>query len=223
MSFNEQEILAKLQDPSTRRRAFAEVVNQYSETLYWQIRRMVVDHEDANDVLQNTLVKAWTSIGSFRGEAKLSTWLFRIAYHESLTFLEHKKQNKERTVEEKYELVVKVLGGQSIKTTAIEAGISRGLLYQWVKRYRIEGYEGLATMKKGRPPKEAPMKKKELPAELTPSEREEMIRLRAENEYLRAENAVIKKEIALREERWAAQLKARKQCSSKNSGKKDIP
>lgn len=93
MSFNEQEILAKLQDPSTQRRAFAEVVNQYSETLYWQIRRMVVDHEDANDVLQNTLVKAWTSIGSFRGEAKLSTWLFRIAYHESLTFLEHKKQN----------------------------------------------------------------------------------------------------------------------------------
>lgn len=93
MSFNEQEILSKLQDPSTQRRAFAEVVNQYSETLYWQIRRMVVDHEDANDVLQNTLVKAWTSIGSFRGEAKLSTWLFRIAYHESLTFLEHKKQN----------------------------------------------------------------------------------------------------------------------------------
>lgn len=93
MSFHEQEILAKLQDPSTRRRAFAEVVNQYSETLYWQIRRMVIDHEDANDVLQNTLVKAWTSIGSFRGEAKLSTWLFRIAYHESLTFLEHKKQN----------------------------------------------------------------------------------------------------------------------------------
>lgn len=93
MSFHEQEILAKLQDPSTQRRAFAEVVNQYSETLYWQIRRMVVDHEDANDVLQNTLVKAWTSIGSFRGEAKLSTWLFRIAYHESLTFLEHKKQN----------------------------------------------------------------------------------------------------------------------------------
>ena len=84
------------------------------------------------------------------------------------------------------------------------------------------GYNGLAAMKKGRPTKEAPMRKKELPAELTPSEREEMIRLRAENEYLRAENAVIKKEIALREERWAAQLKARKQRSSKNSEKKDI-
>ena len=148
---------------------------------------------------------------------------YRIEEAEGAEALAHKSQNKVWTVEEKYELVVKVLAGQSNKSVAIEAGISQGLLYQWVKRYRIEGYEGLAAMKKGRPPKEAPMKKKELPAELTPSEREEMIRLRAENEYLRAENAVIKKEIALREERWAAQLKARKQCSSKNSGKKDIP
>lgn len=67
------------------------------------------------------------------------------------------------------------------------------------------------------------MKKKIEPAELTPSEREEMIRLRAENERLRAENAVIKKEIALREEGWAAQLKAKKQRSSRNSVKKDMP
>ena len=147
---------------------------------------------------------------------------YRIEEAAGAEALRHKNQNKAWTAEEKYELVVKVLSGQSYESTAIEAGIGSGLLYQWVKRYRIEGYEGLAAMKKGRPRKEAPMRKKELPAELTPSEREEMIRLRAENEYLRAENAVIKKAIALREERWAAQLKARKQCSSKNSGKKDI-
>ena len=67
------------------------------------------------------------------------------------------------------------------------------------------------------------MKKKELPAELTPSEREEMIRLRAENEYLRAENEVIKKEIALRHAKWDEELKAKKQRSSRNSGKKDTP
>ena len=67
------------------------------------------------------------------------------------------------------------------------------------------------------------MKKKELPAELTPSEREEMIRLKAEIEYLRAENEVIKKRIALRRERWDEELKARKQRSSKNSEKKDMP
>ena len=71
-------------------------------------------------------------------------------------------------------------------------------------------------------PKEPDMKKNVVPAELTPSEREEMIRLRAENERMRAEIAVIKKEIALREERYAAQLKAKKQRSSKNSVKKDI-
>ena len=136
--------------------------------------------------------------------------------------LRHKKQNKIWTAEERYELVAKVLAGQSIKSVSISAGISPGLLYQWVQKYKMRGYEGLAAMKIGRPSKESSMKKKEQPAELTPSEREEMIRLKAENEYLRAENAVIKKEIALREEKRAAQLKARKQRSSKNSAKKDI-
>ena len=87
----------------------------------------------------------------------------------------------------------------------------------------MKGYEGLASQRKGRPPKEPDLKKKVIPAELTPSEREEMIRLRAENERMRAEIAVIKKEIALREECYAAQLKAKKQRSSRNSVKKDIP
>ena len=137
--------------------------------------------------------------------------------------LQHKNQNKEWTAEQRYELVAQVLAGKSIGETAISAGIDSGQLHQWVKRYKIEGYQGLTTLRKGRPPKEPQMKKKIEPAELTPSEREEMIRLRAENERLRAENAVIKKEIALREERWAAQLKAKKQRSSKNSVKKDMP
>ena len=94
-------------------------------------------------------------------------------------------------------------------------------LYQWVRCYKIKGYQGLVEQRKGRPPKEPDMKKQIVPAELTPSEREEMIRLRAENERLRAEIAVVKKEIALREERCAAQLKAKKLRSSKNSAKKD--
>lgn len=135
--------------------------------------------------------------------------------------LQHKKQNKIRSAEEKYELVAKVLAGNSIRGIAISAGISSGLLYQWVKCYKIKGYQGLASQQKGRPPKEPDMKKKVVPAELTPSEREEIIRLRAENEYLRTENEVIKKEIALREEKCAAQLKAKKLRSSKNSAKKD--
>ena len=137
--------------------------------------------------------------------------------------LQHRKQNRAWTAEEKYEYVAKVIAGESYKEVAIIAGIECSLLYQWVRRYKIEGYEGLVAQRKGRPPKEPDMKKKDIPAELTPSEREEMVRLRAENERMRAEIAVIKKEIALREERYAAQLKAKKQRSSKNSVKKDIP
>ena len=121
----------------------------------------------------------------------------------------------------KYELVAKVLAGASCRETAISVGINNGLLYQWVRYYRMKGYQGLAAQRKGRPPKEPQMKKKIEPAKLTPSEREEMIRLRAENERLRAEIAIVKKEIALREERCAAQLKAKKLRSSKNSAKKD--
>ena len=136
--------------------------------------------------------------------------------------LRHKNQDKVWTAEEKYKLVAKVLAGASNTEIATAAGINAGLLYQWVRCYKMKGYPGLAAQRKGRPPKEPDMKKKiEEPAELTPSEREEMIRLRAENERLRAEIAVVKKEIALREEKCAAQLKAKKLRSSRNSAKKD--
>ena len=153
---------------------------------------------------------------------KIREWA-RIEEAQGPEALRHKAQNKVWSADEKYELVSKVLAGNSVTATAISAGIHSGLLYSWVRCYKMKGYAGLAAQRKGRPPKEPDMKKKVVPAELTPSEREEMIRLRAENEYLRAENEVIKKEIALREERWAAQLKAKKQRSSKNSVKKDIP
>jgi len=90
-SYNEREVLALLQEESTQKRGFEMIVTQYSEQLYWQIRRMVLSHEDANDLLQNTFIKAWTNIDYFRAEAKLSTWLYRIALNECLTFL-----NKQR-------------------------------------------------------------------------------------------------------------------------------
>ena len=153
---------------------------------------------------------------------KIREWV-RIERAQGLDALRHKAQNRVWSVDEKYALVAKVLAGVSIRETAVSAGINSGLLYQWVKCYKMKGYQGLAAQRKGRPPKEPDMKKKIVPAELTPSEREEMIRLRAENERLRAEIAVVKKEIALREERCAAQLKAKKLRSSKNSAKKDTP
>ncbi len=73
--YNEREVLKLLQEESTQRKGFEMIVAQYSEQLYWQIRRMVLSHEDANDLLQNTFIKAWTNIDYFRAEAKLSTAL----------------------------------------------------------------------------------------------------------------------------------------------------
>ena len=86
-NFNEETIINQLRDPKTRRKAFESVVNQYSEKLYWQIRRIVNFHDDADDVLQNTFLKAWTNIDSFRNDSKLYTWLSRIAINESLSYV----------------------------------------------------------------------------------------------------------------------------------------
>ena len=96
VKYNEEEIVEQLRKQDTCREAFGRVIEHYSEQLYWQIRRMVVDHDDANDVLQNTFIKAWTNIDGFLGNSKISTWLYRIATNEALTFL--KKQNANDTV-----------------------------------------------------------------------------------------------------------------------------
>lgn len=137
--------------------------------------------------------------------------------------LKHKNCNKKWTPEAKLELVSQVLAGKANLAVSIEAGISDGMLYQWVRKYKIYGYNGLVDKKKGRKSKNPVMKKRNIhnPRKLEESEYEELIRLRAENEYIKAENEVIKKRIALRQEKWAAQLKAKKQLSSKNSAKKD--
>ena len=133
----------------------------------------------------------------------------------------HNSNNRTWTPEQRYELVARVIAGEPCGTVAVSEGINPGQLYQWVKKYKVYGYNGL-NLKKGRSSLYPAMEKKNTPRNLTESEYEELIRLRAENEYIKAENEVIKKQIALRHEKWAAQLKAKKQQSSKNSGKKDI-
>ncbi|MDR1459815.1 MAG: sigma-70 family RNA polymerase sigma factor [Bacteroidales bacterium] len=87
----EVKFIERLHDSKTRQSAFSDLVKEYSEPLYWQIRKIVLGHDDANDALQNTFIKVWTSIDSFRGDSKLSTWLYRIAVNEAITFL-----NKQR-------------------------------------------------------------------------------------------------------------------------------
>lgn len=97
---DEQKLLDMLTDSRRQREAFSMVVSQYSEKLYWQIRRMVLSHDDANDVLQNTLIKAWNNFSSFQKKSKFSTWLYRIAVNESLDFLRHQKLMQQVRTEE---------------------------------------------------------------------------------------------------------------------------
>ena len=89
---NDKELLAMIRDPKTQREGFAVLVSQYGEPLYWKVRHIVLDHDDADDVLQNAFVKAWTNLDSFQGKSSLSTWLYRIAINEALDFLRRKKQ-----------------------------------------------------------------------------------------------------------------------------------
>jgi transposase-like protein len=137
--------------------------------------------------------------------------------------LKCKKHHKRWTAEEKYELVSRVLAGESLTSVAISEALNNGTLSQWVRKYNTEGYNGLIDHPKGRPTKNFSMKKdtNKISKPLNETEREELIRLRAENEYIKSEIEVIKKRIALRQEKEAARLKAKKQQSSKNSEKKD--
>ncbi len=99
-TYEEAQVIAALGRPDTRRQAFGQTVRHYSPQIYRQIRRMVLSHDDTNDVLQNTFIKAWTNLDSFRGEARISTWLYRIALNETLNFLQQKRQNLSVEAEE---------------------------------------------------------------------------------------------------------------------------
>ena len=107
--YDEQDVVERLHHQATARDAFAEVIEHYSSQLYWQIRRMVIDHDDTSDVLQNTFIKAWTSIDNFRGDAKLSTWLYKIAVNESITFINKKKAMNQVSLDDDDSFLVSTL------------------------------------------------------------------------------------------------------------------
>jgi len=95
MALTQQEdadLLVQFRNPATKERAYTTLIKKYQERLYWHIRRMVVDHDDANDILQNVFIRVWNALENFKEEAQLYTWLYRIATNESLTFLEGQKK-----------------------------------------------------------------------------------------------------------------------------------
>jgi RNA polymerase sigma-70 factor (ECF subfamily) len=106
---DDKELLIQFREPSTKERSFTLIIKKYQERLYWHIRRMVITHDDANDVLQNMFIKVWNSLENFREDSQLYTWLYRIATNECLTFIE---QQKKRT---------------SVSLSDVESGLSNRL------------------------------------------------------------------------------------------------
>ncbi|MCT8341034.1 RNA polymerase sigma factor [Flavobacteriaceae bacterium TK19130] len=105
----EQALVVRLQNGSDSDAAFRELVNTYKERLYWHIRKMVLNHDDADDVLQNTFVKVYRNIDSFQGNSALYTWMYRIATNEALTFLKRKAKRNHITSEELKEKLIEGL------------------------------------------------------------------------------------------------------------------
>jgi len=93
MDLNEKELIADLKSDGNREMAFQQLVKTYQERLYWHIRKIVMNHDDADDILQNVYIKVWKNVDSFREDSSLFTWLFRIATNESLSHLQKQRRH----------------------------------------------------------------------------------------------------------------------------------
>lgn len=105
MNQTEAELLLGLKNKQKKASAFSEIVRLYQERLYWHIRKMVLLHDDANDVLQNTFIKAWNGLEGFRGDSQISTWFYKIATNETLTFLANKRQRNHTSMDDEESLM----------------------------------------------------------------------------------------------------------------------
>lgn len=100
METTDSQILSTFSDPASKEKGFRMLMEKYQERLYWLIRKMVIDHEDANDVLQNVFIKVWKNLHRFKGNAQLYTWLYRIATNETYTFLKDKRKRTTSSLED---------------------------------------------------------------------------------------------------------------------------
>jgi RNA polymerase sigma-70 factor (ECF subfamily) len=100
MQVEDSEILEKFADASTRNEGFNLLLKKYQQKIYWHIRRLVIDHDDTDDLVQDVFVKVWKSLSGFRSDSQLYTWLYRIATNESITFLNRKKQKNNISLDE---------------------------------------------------------------------------------------------------------------------------
>jgi RNA polymerase sigma-70 factor (ECF subfamily) len=125
----DKELLLKLRNPDSKNYGFNLLVRKYQQKIYWHIRKMVIDHDDADDLVQETFIKVWNNMHSFREDAQLYTWIYRIATNECLNFLRKKKNKFFLPVNDvQHELTQKLDSGSHIDGDAIQLKLQKALL-----------------------------------------------------------------------------------------------
>ncbi len=119
--YSDKELLEMFRNGETRNFAFNLIVNKYQERLYWHIRKIVVGHDDADDVIQNTFIKVWGGLETFREESQLFTWLYRIATNEVLTFLRKSKSANQMPLEERLDADPEYFNGDQLQKALQQA------------------------------------------------------------------------------------------------------
>lgn len=127
MILSDRELVEMLREPRTRREGFAVLVKQYSEKLYWKVRRIVLSHEDANDVLQNVFIKVWSNLQNFQGKSSLSTWLYRIAVNESLDFLRKQKLADKVSADEDVSVASRLMSDEYFDGDEVQARLQEAV------------------------------------------------------------------------------------------------
>jgi RNA polymerase sigma-70 factor (ECF subfamily) len=128
-SYSDEEIITAFEDTSKRELAFNWLVQRDQKKIYWFIRRMVIDHEDTNDLVQEVFIKVWNNLSTFRGESRLIYWIYRIATNLTLTFLDKKKRKSWiPLLQVEDELLNKLQSGKYINGDAIQIKLQEAIL-----------------------------------------------------------------------------------------------
>lgn len=125
----DDEIIAKFAEERTRNEAFNLLISKYQEKIYWHVRRLVIDHDDADDLVQEVFIKVWRNLEKFRNDSKLYTWIYRIATNESITFLNKKKQRNNTPLDEvSQELAESLVASSYFNGDKIQMKLQQALL-----------------------------------------------------------------------------------------------
>ncbi|WP_345951147.1 MULTISPECIES: sigma-70 family RNA polymerase sigma factor [unclassified Mucilaginibacter] len=128
-SVSDTEILSKFQDEKTRNEAFNLLLSKYQQKIYWHVRRMVIDHDDADDLVQDVFIKIWKNLPGFRSDAQLYTWMYRIATNECITFLNKKKQKNNIPLDDvSYELAESLADSTYLSGDKVQLKLQQALL-----------------------------------------------------------------------------------------------